>query len=118
MANLAKVGIPVHIVDDADCHSHVSGGVVLYISEPPGKELLLSWYMPNEEKYSGREVQDRPEAMGAIATLTTTVVSILAAFNHQVRTEYGDCDFPSCSSTYGLTSGTGRAEAGHDRGPG
>ncbi|MGW7639884.1 hypothetical protein OG301_04165 [Streptomyces platensis] len=94
MADLAKVGLPAHVVDDADDHSRVNGGVVLYISEPPGKELLVSWYVPDEQRYRARDAQDRPEAMGAVATLTAAMVSVLTAFNYRVRTEYNDRDFP------------------------
>ncbi len=50
--------------------------------------------MPDEHKYRARDAQDRPEAMGAVATLTAAMVSVLTAFNYRVRTEYNDRDFP------------------------
>ncbi|MEF3118923.1 hypothetical protein [Streptomyces chrestomyceticus] len=94
IADLTKVGIPVHVVDESDDHSHVTGGIALRMSEEPAKELMLYWHVPDEDRYRAEEARERPEVTGAVATLSAAVVSVLLAFDHRVRTVYDDPAFP------------------------
>ncbi|MVO85313.1 hypothetical protein GPA10_11250 [Streptomyces sp. p1417] len=98
ITDLAKVGIPAHVVDNSDDRSHVHCGVVLHLyscpSDPSGQELLLRWYVPDEDGYRGEGARERLEVMGAAATLTAAVVSVLTAFGHRVRTAYEEPNLP------------------------
>ncbi|MGW0999202.1 hypothetical protein ACWD5V_39245 [Streptomyces sp. NPDC002523] len=93
MADLAKVGVPVRVVDlDAE-DSHVDAGVSLSL-DGPGPGVSLSWYVPNEVTHSASERKEKEQVFGAAATLTSAVISILTNFGHRVVTRFEDPGYP------------------------
>jgi hypothetical protein len=90
--NLAKVGVPVYLVDDSDDHSHVAGGLVLRLgTESMG--LFLSWYVPEEVRLTKGQDSETAKVFGAAAALTTTIVGILASFGYRVKPVFDHPDF-------------------------
>ncbi|MFJ3308291.1 hypothetical protein ACIPSA_35480 [Streptomyces sp. NPDC086549] len=92
-ADLAKVGVPVYLVDDSDDHSHVAGGLVLRLGVE-GMGVFLSWYVPEEDRLAKAHDSEAATVFGAAAALTTTIVGILAGFGYRVKPEFDNPDFP------------------------
>lgn len=91
--DLAKVGIPVYVIDDSDDHSHVAGGLVLRLGTPP-MGVFLSWYVPEESRLAKAKTDESAKVFAAAAAMTTTAVGILASFGYYVKTEFSDPTFP------------------------
>ncbi|MBC7267411.1 hypothetical protein OOK44_36030 [Streptomyces cellulosae] len=94
MADLAKVGVVVHVIDGSDDDSHVNGGVTLSLEGPASAGVSLAWHVPNEVRLSTTEKREKEEVFGAAATLTSAVISILTNFGHRVRTKFNDPGYP------------------------
>ena len=94
MADLARVGVVVHVIDSSDDDSPVKGGVTLSLEGPASDGVSLAWHLPDELLLSRREESGKEEVFGAVAVLTSAVISILTNFGHRVRTQFHDQGYP------------------------
>jgi hypothetical protein len=94
IADLARVGVPVGVVDLGTSEdSHVDAGVALSLGGP-GPGVSLSWYVPGEVAHSESEGKEKEQVFGAAATLTSAVISILTDFGHRVMPRFEDPGYP------------------------